>query len=162
MECCDMKAYIISILGITLCGVLIDIILPSGSTSKYIKSIYSIFVVAVILNPLITFFAKSKDVDINYNNFETSQTLIDYINTQKIKSIESTIIEDLKQKGLTNIEIKINYAWQDNQLVYKSCLIDLKNMVYQPQDKHTNKYELITEVVQQHTNLSNEVIIFDE
>lgn len=157
-----MKAYIISILGITLCGVLIDIILPSGSTSKYIKSIYSIFVVAVILNPLITFFAKSKDVDINYNNFETSQTLIDYINTQKIKSIESTIIEDLKQKGLTNIEIKINYAWQDNQLVYKSCLIDLKNMVYQPQDKHTNKYELITEVVQQHTNLSNEVIIFDE
>lgn len=157
-----MKAYIISILGITLCGVLIDIVLPAGSTSKYIKSIYSIFVVAVILNPLITFFAKTKNINLEYNNFETSQTLIDYINTQKIKSVETTIIEELKQKGVSNIEVKINYDWQYNQLVYKSCLIDLKNMVYQPTDKHTNKYELITEVVQQHTNLSNEVIIFDE
>ena len=157
-----MKAYIISILGITLCGVLIDIVLPAGSTSKYIKSIYSIFVVAVILNPLITFFAKTKNINLDYNNFETSQTLIDYINTQKIKSVETTIIEDLKQKGVSNIEVKINYDWQNNQLIYKSCLIDLKNMVYQPTDKHTNKYELITEVVQQHTNLSNEVIIFDE
>ena len=159
---CKMKAYIISILGITLCGVLIDIVLPAGSTSKYIKSIYSIFVVAVILNPLITFFAKTKNINLDYNNFKTSQTLIDYINTQKIKSVETTIIEELKQKGVTNIEVKINYDWQNNQLVYKSCLIDLKNMVYQPTDKHTNKYELITEVVQQHTNLSNEVIIFDE
>ncbi len=159
---CKMKAYIISILGITLCGVLIDIVLPAGSTSKYIKSIYSIFVVAVILNPLITFFAKTKNINLDYNNFETSQTLIDYINTQKIKSVETTIIEDLKQKGVSNIEVKINYDWQNNQLIYKSCLIDLKNMVYQPTDKHTNKYELITEVVQQHTNLSNEVIIFDE
>lgn len=157
-----MKAYIISILGIALCGILIDIVLPAGATNKYIKSIYSIFVVAVILNPLITFFAKTKNVEINYNDFETSQTLIDYINTQKIKSVESIIIEDLKQKGVTNIKININYAWQDNQLIYKSCLIDLKNMVYQPTDKHTNKYELITEVVQHHTNLSNEVIIFDE
>ena len=36
-----MTGYILSILGIVIAGVLIDVIMPSGKINKYIKSIYS-------------------------------------------------------------------------------------------------------------------------
>ena len=157
-----MKAYIISILGITLCGVLIEIILPSGQTSKYIKSIYAIFVVAVILNPVINFFSKTNNVDLNYNNFEISDKLLNYISTQKVEAVKQSIIAELNQNGASNIDLNLNFTHENNELVYKSCVVNLKNLVYQPADKHISKYELIIKVVKQHTNLTDEVIIFDE
>lgn len=159
---CSMKAYIISILGITLCGVLIEIILPAGQTSKYIKSIYAIFVVAVILNPVINFFSKTNNVDLNYNNFEISDKLLNYISTQKVEAAKQSIIAELNQNGASNIDLNLNFTHENNELVYKSCVVNLKNLVYQPADKHISKYELIIKVVKQHTNLTDEVIIFDE
>ena len=53
-----MTAYILSVLGIVIAGVIIDVIIPAGSISVYIKSIYSIFVVAVIISPVINFLSK--------------------------------------------------------------------------------------------------------
>ncbi len=157
-----MKAYVISILGITMCGVLIEIILPSGSTSKYVKSIYAVFVIAVILNPVIQFFAKNKGMDIKYNDIEISNKLIDYINTQKVESVKSSIILELNQQGAENVDIILNFEQQNNQIIYKSCIVDLKNLTYTPSDKHISKYELIIDVIKQHTNLTDEVIIFNE
>ena len=157
-----MKAYVISILGITICGVLIEIILPSGSTSKYVKSIYAVFVIAVILNPVIQFFAKNKGLDIKYNDMEISDKLIDYINTQKVESVKSSIILELNQQGAENVDIILNFEQQNNQIIYKSCIVDLKNLTYTPSDKHISKYELIIDVIKQHTNLTDEVIIFNE
>ena len=43
-----MTGYILSVLGIVIAGVFMDVILPSGTIAKYIKGIYSIFVVAVL------------------------------------------------------------------------------------------------------------------
>lgn len=157
-----MKAYIISILGITVCGVLIEIILPSGKINKYIRSIYSIFVVAVILNPVITFFANNKGLDIKYNDIELSSTLMNYINQQKVNSLQSSITSQLEQQGMQNIDIVFNYEQENYQIVYKSCVVNLKNLVYTDADKHISIYELITQLVEQQTNLTYEEIIFNE
>lgn len=157
-----MKGYVLSILGIALCGVLIDVIMPSGSTSKYIKSIFSIFVVAVILNPVIDFFAKTKNLEINYNSIEVNQKLINYITNQKVEQTKKSIILDLCNQGISNVDITLNFALENNQIVYNSCFVNIKNIVYNQADKHISKYELITDVVKQHTNLNDEVIIFDE
>ena len=61
-----MKAYILAILGVVVVGILVDIIIPSGKINKFIKSIYSIFVVMVILNPIIKFFNNHSDFNFNY------------------------------------------------------------------------------------------------
>lgn len=157
-----MKIYILSILGITLCGVLIDIILPAGSTSKYIKSVFAIFVVAVVLNPVITFFANTKDLCIKYQDVEVNEKLINYITKQKVEQTKNSIILDLNNQGASGVDITLHFTLENNEIVYNSCTVNLKNLVYKPSDKHNSKYELITEVVKQHTNLSDEVIIFDE
>ena len=157
-----MKIYILSILGITLCGVLIDIILPAGSTSKYIKSVFAIFVVAVVLNPVITFFANTKDLCIKYQDVEVNEKLINYITKQKVEQTKNSIILDLNNQGASGVDITLHFTLENNEIVYNSCIVNLKNLVYKPLDKHNSKYELITEVVKRHTNLIDEVIIFDE
>lgn len=157
-----MSGYILTILGIVLAGILIDIIVPTGKINKYIKSIFAIFVVAVILMPVVKFIAKSDEITINYTDYEIEQNLMDYIFSSSVTAYENEIIEVLENNGLSNIDIKINYSINSNELSLNSCEVNLKNMTSSNIDSHNNRYEFIAETIKEITNLTDEVIIFYE
>ena len=71
-----MSGYILSILGIVIVGVLVDIVVPSGTINKYIKSIYAIFVLAVILSPVIKFLSNTHDINVNITGYEINEDLM--------------------------------------------------------------------------------------
>ena len=157
-----MAGYILSILGIVIAGIIIDIIVPSGNINKYIKSIYAIFVVAVILSPLINYLNKEHDLSLHYEDYQVSEQLLNYISKQKVSSLELQIENTLNEEGFSNVDIKINYSIENNELSINSCTVNLQNLVIVADKQHINKYEFIIEVVQEHTNLTEEVIIFYE
>lgn len=157
-----MAGYILSILGIVIAGVFIDIIIPSGTISKYIKSIYAIFVLAVIITPIIKFFNNNQGFNLQYQEYEINQNLINYIQTNKIATIENDITLELENEGLFNIDIIINYSIDNNELSINSCTINLENLVISSDKQHINKYEIIKEIVREHTNLTDEEMIFYE
>ena len=157
-----MSGYILTILGIVLAGILIDIIVPTGKINKYIKSIFAIFVVAVILMPVVKFIAKSDEITINYTDYEIEQNLMDYIFSSRVTAYENEIIEVLENNGLSNIDIKINYSINSNELSLNSCEVNLKNMTSSNIEMHNNRYEFIAETIKEITNLTYEVIIFYE
>lgn len=157
-----MSGYILTILGIVLAGILIDIIVPTGKINKYIKSIFAIFVVAVILMPIVKFIAKSDEITINYTDYEIEQNLMDYIFSSRVTAYENEIIEVLENNGLSNIDIKINYSINSNELSLNSCEVNLKNMTSSNIEMHNNRYEFIAETIKEITNLTDEVIIFYE
>ena len=157
-----MAGYILSILGIVVAGVFIDIIIPSGAISKYIKSICAIFVLAVIVTPIIKFFNDNRGFDLQYQEYEINQNLINYIQTNKIEAMENNIILDLEDEGLSNIDIIINYSIDNNELSINSCTINLENLVISSDKQHINKYEIIKQIVRENTNLTDEEMIFYE
>ncbi len=157
-----MSGYILSILGIVIVGVLVDIVVPSGTINKYIKSIYAIFVLAVILSPVIKFLSNSHDINVNITGYKINEDLMNYINTNKIKSIETNIENKLKDEGFDGIDIKINYSIESNELMINSCTVNMQNLVITSDKQHINKYEFIIEVVREYTNLADEEIIFYE
>ena len=157
-----MSGYILSILGIVIVGVLVDIVVPSGTINKYIKSIYAIFVLAVILSPVIKFLSNTHDINVNITGYEINEDLMNYINTNKIKSIETNIENKLKDEGFDGIDIKINYSIESNELMINSCTVNMQNLVMSSDKQHINKYEFIIEVVREYTNLAAEEIIFYE
>lgn len=157
-----MAGYILSILGIVVAGVFIDIIIPSGTISKYIKSIYAIFVLAVIITPIIKFFNNNQGFNLQYQEYEINQNLINYIQTNKIATIENDITLELENEGLFNIDIIINYSIDNNELSINSCTINLENSVISSDNQHINKYEIIKEIVREYTNLTDEEMIFYE
>ena len=157
-----MSGYILSILGIVIAGVLIDIIMPSGTINKYIKSIYSIFVVAVLLNPLIKFLHKNHNFTVKYKDYEINSNLIDYIYQSKVNSLEINIKKLLEDNGFKQVDIIFDYSIENDELIYKSCTLNLKNMVIDADKQHINKYEYIKDIVKQNTNLKDGEIIINE
>ena len=157
-----MTSYILSILGIIVAGLLIDVIVPNGTISKYIKSIYSIFVVAVLINPIFTLVKKAEDFTLRYQDITTDQKLLEYIYLQRIDALESEIENTLNQEGFLNVDIILNYSIENDNLSYSTCVVNLKNVAINEDKQHINKYEFIKSVVKEKTNLTYEEIIINE
>ena len=153
-----MAGYVLSVLGIVVAGVIIDVIIPSGQINKYIKSIYSIFVVAVLLSPLIKIVNGSKKIEFTYTNFEMDQSLIEYINEQKVENLQKTISQNLYENGFKNVDILINYSINDNIITYNSCIVNLKNLAIDDNVQHINKYEFIKDTIKSTVDLTEEEI----
>jgi len=157
-----MSGYVLSILGIVLLGVIIDVIVPSGNINKYIKSIFSIFVVAVIISPVVNFLSNKNGIKLDYDNFEMDKQLIEYIFEKRAENEENEIEIYLKENGFDGIDINLNYSINNNELDYISCIINLKNLVISADKQHINKYEFIKKSVKDFANLTDEEIVIDE
>ncbi len=157
-----MSGYILSILGIILAGIFIDILVPTGSVSKYIKSIYSIFVVAVILSPVVKFLTKKDVYTLKYEDYQINEKLMNFIYNGRADELKAKIEKRLENEGLKNIDIKINYSSNNNEFQLNSIEVNLKNLVIQADKQHINKYEFISDVIKEFTNLTDEVILFYE
>ncbi len=157
-----MAGYILSILGIILAGIFIDILVPTGSVSKYIKSIYSIFVVAVILSPVVKFLTKKDVYTLKYEDYQINEKLMNFIYNGRADELKAKIEKRLDDEGFKNIDIKINYSSNNNEFQLNSIEVNLKNLVIQADKQHINKYEFISDVIKEFTNLTDEVILFYE
>ena len=156
-----MSKYILSILGIVLCGIIIDVILPSGNISKYIKGIYSIFVVAVIINPIVNLISNKNQIKLNYETFDVDKELIFYIYEKRTNNLEKLIEEELSNHGFTGIEIELQFSINSNEIEYKSCTANINNLSISQEKLHINKYEFIKEIVTNYVNLTNEEIVYE-
>lgn len=157
-----MANYILSVLGIVVVGVFIDVVVPSGSINKYIKGIYSVFVVAVLINPVVKFLNKNHDFTIKYEEYVTNEKLLSYIYEQRSKTIEKEIENRLSEEGFSNVDLILKFSIENDELKYISCNVNLKKLVISPDKQHINKYEFIKTKIAEYTNLADEEIIIDE
>ncbi len=116
----SFSAYIIMLGGICAVMVLVELILPMSSVSKYIRGILAIFIVFAIISPIPSMLKKIK-IDINSNGSAVlDETFLLELNDQKRKVLEEKIEADAKLKNydvdvtistiLTGGEMKIIYA----------------------------------------------------
>ncbi len=157
-----MNSYVISILGIVVLGIIIDVIVPNGTINKYIRSIYAIFIVAVILSPLINFMKSNDKFSFNYKEYEINRNLINYIYTSKKEATENSITQALSSEGIEGVEVILNISTDLEKLTYVSCLVNLENMTNKGDKPHINSYEIITKLVKEFTGLKSEEIIISE
>lgn len=118
--------WILSLVGIAFLGVMIDIVAPSGNISKFIKSIFAIFILFVLVSPLQNLvkngigkfeFVSNKDLNqdeeflIKYNQNlaiyyadRLTQTLVN----SGFKGIVVTILPSLTDLNFNILEIQID------------------------------------------------------
>ena len=157
-----MSGYILSILGIVVVGVFIDIIIPTGNISKFIKSVYAIFVVLVIASPVINLFKNWSNYQFSYNEYEVNESLLNYISKMKVNAMEEEIQNRLKDEGLNDVGIKLNFSQELDNLQINSCNVDFSNLSSSNGSVHNNRHEIATNVIKEIANLDKEVIIFYE
>ncbi len=155
-----MTEWILSLIGMAFLGVVIETILPNGKLNTFIKSVFALFLLFVIVKPLPKIFNKDLSINTDYNYEEDSNFLIN-LNQKKLENYEISILNQLKNEGISNVNIEFEADTTSSDLKIQKVYIDICNIVLNNSDKHINITDTILKIVTNTLNVSNkEVIIY--
>ena len=80
-----MVSWVLSIAGMAFLGVVIDTIIPNGKMCGFIRGIFSIFLMYIIINPLPQLFNQKINVDAEYV-YEENTGFLEKFNSKKIEN----------------------------------------------------------------------------
>lgn len=151
-----MKEWILSIAGIIFLEVIIEIVLPNGKTNLFIKHIFNVFVLFVIITPIASFL-KTNVFNVS-DNIKINSKFIYETNMEKIDQLEKEIKSRYDKMGLSNVSIVINSNIFEEQLTIDNVYVDVSNV--KDIDKKYTKDDVI-KVVMDITNINErDVIIY--
>lgn len=160
-----LTSWVLSVVGIVIVGVLIDLILPDGQMNKYIKGIFGIITVFVIVSPITQILNYEIDFDQYLYNSTATQIDEDYIEATKklLKSQTETFLEkELEKGGFSNVFVNIEYNLQETSFVISSVVVDIKKMVINGNVPHINKYTEIKDIILNSVTVKEGDISFNE
>ena len=160
-----ISIWVLSIVGIIVLSMLVDLLLPSGSMSKFIKSIFGYLIIVVILSPVFSFFSQ-KNFSINdifsASNVQIQDSFVANVNRQFLDSVEKSIEKSCHEKGIKFVEVGIEADIFENEIEIKQISVNLKNIVITDEVKHTNIRTSIVNIIKENIKVKEEIIKFYE
>ena len=158
------SGWVLSIVGMCVLSVLIELILPEGQTRKYINAIYSFFLIVVIIAPLPKLVRGDFDFEkiITTEEVELQEDFIYQMNRNKLDTLSDEIENELKERGVEGVQVMISADIFSNNLVIEAVFVDLFDLVIRDESQHINTHEIIVEVVQKFVDVEKENIVFNE
>lgn len=104
-----MSAWVMSIVGVICLGILLEIVLPEGKTSKYIRGAFSIVVVLVIVAPLPSLVKKDWKFEFEDSYFSVDEEYVANVNSAYRDSVEGDLKSYLARCGYEVVEVEIRY-----------------------------------------------------
>ena len=102
----NFSSWILSLVGVIIVGLLTEILLPNGKTSKLIKAIVAIFSMFVLIKPLKNFNIQNFNFsEVISSNITIDDDFVEERSEEKIKELENIIEENLSLSGYKNIKI---------------------------------------------------------
>ena len=160
-----ISIWVLSIVGIIVLSMLVDLLLPSGSMSKFIKSIFGYLIIVVILSPVFSFFSQ-KNFSINdifsSSNVQIQDSFVANVNRQFLDSVENSIEKSCHEKGIKFVEVGIEADIFENEIEIKQISVNLKNIGITDEVKHTNIRTSIISIIKENIKVKEEIIKFYE
>lgn len=160
-----ISIWVLSIVGIIILSILVDLILPSGSMSKFIKSIFGYLVIVVILSPVFSFFS-GKNFSINDifspSSVEIQDGFVAGVNRQFLDTMEDAIEQSCQANGIKFVEVGIEANIFESQIEITKISVNLKNVVIDENFNHTNIKTEIIRAVKENIKIEEEIIVFYE
>ena len=160
-----LTSWILSIAGVALLGVLLDLIVAEGRTQKYIRSIFGIITVVVIAGPLVGLAKGDWAFDFKLNNATTAgvQTDANYLTNvykNKVNIMERGLEKYLAENGYDKAAADITVDVYSENMRIISVHINLKNAVISGEKTHIDKYTEVSRLAAACLNVGKEVIFF--
>lgn len=160
-----ISTWVLSIVGIIILSILVDLILPSGKTSSFIKNIFGYLIIVVILSPVFTFFTK-KDFSVNdlfdKENVQIQDGFVASVNRQFLNNAEKAIEKACEEEGFRFVEVGIEADIFENQLIINQISVNLKFVVIDDKAKNKNIKTSILDIVQDNIKIEKEIVVFYE
>jgi len=136
-----------------------SLILSEGRLKFFIKSIYSITLILVIISPII----KMKNTEVNFdlfleNEIVFDQNFLDYVNNKKDENYKEILDKILLNMGINRATFEFVLDKEENSI--EKIFIDLKNAVIENKDEHINIVKEIEDKIKEHYFFSNAEVIF--
>lgn len=158
-----MKNWILNLVGVSLFGILIEILLPTGTVNKYIKGILSLVLVYVIVCPIISIFTNYQLG--NFSGFINEDIVIDNdfvneINIDSNKLEEKNLEKILDNVGYKNVKVNIvSNLIQQNKIEFVK--ISLKNLVIENENPNIDIKEKITAIISKRLKIDSNRIYYE-
>ncbi len=158
----NISSWIMSIVGISVLSVLVDLIMPNGQTKKYIKGVFAFVIVFIIVSPLPSLINKNINIDdIFQEEVELQEQYIYQTNRNKLSTIEDSIISELEKNGVDKVGININANIFTRDMKINAIFVDLSQVVINENNEHININELVISSILKYITIDKKDIIFD-
>lgn len=159
-----MTSWVLTICGICILSVVIDLVISDGQTNKHIKTAFSYIILLVIVSPVPSMLNKNFNINeiLHKNEILVDDNYIYQLNQYKINMLKADIEKEIVSNGILGVEIAINCDIFAEELDIKSILVDLYNLVIDEKNKHINIEIVVVECIQKHIKIDKEQIFFNE
>ena len=103
-----MSEWLIGVVGIIALGLLLEILIPEGQTSKYVKGAFSLLVIFAVISPLPKLLNGEYQLDFVDTEYSVDRNYLVYTTSRYTSSIESDLEKVLAEQGIdSGVEIVI-------------------------------------------------------
>lgn len=160
----SVSVWIISIAGVCLLSVLLDLMMPEGKMGACIKNVFSYAIVLVVIVPLPNIFKGNFNLDNVFKevDFEIQDTYIYNVNQAKLDKWNEDINNGLNDKGIYGAVVSISANIFDLNMEINAVYVDLYNVVISDKNSNINIKTEVISVVINIVNISKDKVIFYE
>jgi hypothetical protein len=159
----DISTWILTVAGISVMSVLVDLMLPNGQTKKYIKGVFAFIVVLVIISPIPKWLNREfvlQDI-FDEKAVVIQEDFIYNINRDRLETLEEMVEADLAASGIENVHIKINANIFTKDMKIDAVFVDLSQVVIKQNKPHIDINELVVTSILKYIAVERADIIFD-
>ncbi len=153
--------YILTIVAVVFLGVMLDVIAPEGKTNPFIKSMFALFLLFVILTPVVNFFTGDNFKTLINSTYNLNEGYLDDVLDLRLSELETNVVAEVEKQGIMGVGVEIIGYMQENNLVVQKVVVDAQNIVLINEDKHIDKYKVITEIIAEVLDIKSEVIEYE-
>lgn len=160
----SLSSWVLSIAGICLLSVIIDLVLPDGKTNGIIKNVFSYAIVLVVILPIPNLFKGNINLSDVFSEieFEVQDTYIYNVNQAKLDSWTKSIETSLNNKGIYGAVVSISANIFETNMEINAVYVDLYNVVISDKNSNINIQTEVVSVVLDYINISKDKVIFYE
>lgn len=161
-----VSIWILSITGVVILSVVVDLVMPSGTTSKFIKNIFAFVIIIVILSPIVSFLS-NKDLTLDdffkqSSSVVVQENFISSVNRQFLNQMQSDIEKTLKANGIKQVQVGISADIFKTNLEIEQVSVDLSQVVIDENFSHINIKTSIKKIILRFVKVEENKIIFYE
>lgn len=131
-----MQNWLLSIVGVVCLGLLLEIVMPDGQTTKYVRGAFSLLVIFVVVSPLPSFFKNGAKLELGEISVYTDESYLSEVDERIVAEREIKIETALSQNGY-DADVKITAMGRNNADIVE---IVVKIQKFVLTDENVNKH----------------------
>jgi len=161
----NFSGWVLSIVGVVVLALVVDIVLPEGQTNKYIKSIFAIITVFVVVSPLTQLFGGHIELNL-FNNVTDGVVLdaniLDSLWQLRADDLEKKLMEIYANNNIEIEKVEVLYVENFDEFQIEKIEINVNKSVIANEDKNINIKEKIKQVTVDSLSISENKVFINE